>query len=78
MAVIPAQAGMHAIVIPAQAGIHVTQPNMDPRFRGDDVVLQAVHCFLLSAFCSLFSLLYLTTIPTFNAPLSVGAAKKWA
>jgi hypothetical protein len=23
-------------VIPAQAGIHVTQPNMDPRLRGDD------------------------------------------
>jgi len=23
-------------VIPAKAGIHVTQPNMDPRFRGDD------------------------------------------
>ncbi len=23
-------------VIPAKAGVHVTQPNMDPRFRGDD------------------------------------------
>jgi hypothetical protein len=26
---------------------------MDPRFRGDDAVLRAVHCFLLSAFCFL-------------------------
>ena len=25
-------------VIPTQAGIHLTQPNMDPRFRGDDDV----------------------------------------
>jgi hypothetical protein len=26
---------------------------MGPRLRGDDVVLRAVHCFLLSAFCPL-------------------------
>jgi hypothetical protein len=32
-AVIPAHI---KAVIPAQAGIHVTQPNMDPRLRGDD------------------------------------------
>ena len=41
--------------------------NMDPRFRGDDVKLRAVHCFLLSAFCSLYFSLTATqstTIPT--------------
>jgi probable H4MPT-linked C1 transfer pathway protein len=31
--IVSAQAGT---VVPAQAGIHVTQPNMDPRLRGDD------------------------------------------
>ena len=27
-------------VIPAKAGTHVTQPNMGPRFRGDDGVMR--------------------------------------
>jgi hypothetical protein len=31
-----AGAAHQAAVIPAEAGIHVTQPNLDPRFRGDD------------------------------------------
>ena len=38
--VIPAKAGtvIPKGVIPAKAGIHVTQPNLGPRFRGDDAL----------------------------------------
>ncbi|HEY9428175.1 MAG TPA: hypothetical protein VIR34_13550 [Gemmatimonadaceae bacterium] len=28
---------------PRLAGIHVSQPNMDPRFRGDDGVIVLCH-----------------------------------
>jgi hypothetical protein len=44
------------VVIPAEAGIHVIQPNLGPRFRGDDgLPAAALSPEAVPAFCSLLS-----------------------
>ncbi len=53
-------------VIPAKAGTHVTQPNMGPRFRGDDY--DPTSRSLLSAVCSLPSPTALTPSIAMHRP----------
>ena len=44
------------VVIPAEAGTHVTQPNLGPRFRGDDgLPATALSAEAVPAFCCLLS-----------------------